>query len=196
VARQEMGNEWLEPVLTEHLGRVRAPKELWYRVQTPGARQSGGSTRQLGWALATTLAIVAVAWGFHARGNGLSANQAHLTLRCAAPGQIRAWVKANTGIDIPLAAKPPATVQLVSALAVKGDLPAAEVDYRVEGHDARLLVARAGLGEGGQAGHQFQESKSGQTSWTMRGQTYTLASADPAELRVACLLCHAGGQPL
>ena len=59
MARQEIGNEWLEPVLTEHLRRVRAPKELWYRVQTPRARLSGGSTRQLAWALATTLAIVA-----------------------------------------------------------------------------------------------------------------------------------------
>jgi len=196
VARQEIGNEWLEPVLTEHLGRVRAPKELWYRVQTPRARLSGGSTRQLAWALATTLAIVAVAWGFHARGNGLSANQANLTLRCADPGQIRAWVKANTGIDIPLAVKPPATVQLISALAVKGELPAAEVDYRVEGHDARLLVSKTELGEGGHAGHQFRGGQVGRASWTMRGQTYVLASADPSELRLACLLCHAGGQPL
>jgi hypothetical protein len=138
---------------------------------------------------------VAIAWGFHARGNGLTTNQAKLTLRCADPGQIRAWVKANTGIDIPLAVKPPATVQLVSALSVKGDVPAAEVDYRVDGHDARLTVAKGGLGQGGPAGHQFHGGRSGQTSWTMRGQTYTLASADPAELRVACLLCHAG-QPL
>jgi len=193
VDRQGMRNEWLEPVLTEHLSRVRAPEELWRRVQTPRVQQSRSSSPQLIWALAATLAIVTVAWGFHARLNALDSRDGNLTLRCADPARIRAWVKANTGLDIPLPEKPGAAVQLVSARALRSDPPSAEVDYRVAGHDARLLVAKA---RATTSAHRIPAATDRQASWTMRGQVYSLACDDPATLRAACLLCHVGGQSL
>jgi hypothetical protein len=188
-----MRSEWVEPLLTEHLGRVRAPEELWYRVRKPQLNQHRSSRPQLAWALATTLAIVSVAWGFHTRLNTLASHDAGLTFRCADPGQLRAWVKANTGLDIPLPAKLAASVELVSARLIKTDRPTAQLDYRVAGGEARLLVARAGATT---SPHRLPAATDRQASWTMRGQAYTLACVDPATLRAACLLCHVGGQSL
>jgi hypothetical protein len=64
---------WLEPVLREGLGRVKAPRELWDRVQArplPTARQSGERPGyRLLWSLAgasvVTASVLAVAWGYN-----------------------------------------------------------------------------------------------------------------------------------
>ena len=191
--RHEISSEWLEPVLAEHLRRVPAPDELWHRVQMPRVERAPGSRLRFAWALASTLAIAAVAWGLHARVNALASRGANLAFRCADPTEIRAWVKANTGLDIPLPAKPASTIQLMSARVVAGDSPSAEVDYLVAGHEARLVVSKA---RSETRPHRDLASSGSHASWTMHGQTYVLACADPAELRTACLLCHAGGQSL
>jgi hypothetical protein len=193
VIKRPIDSDWLEPVLTEHLGRVPAPQELWRRLQTPRFEGTRSSRPQLAWALATTLAIVAVAWSFHTRINATTSHDANLTLRCADPARIRAWVKANTGLDVPLPDKPAAAVQLVSARAVQSDPPSAEVDYVAAGHEEHLLVSKA-RSDG--PTHQLPGADDRHASWTMRGQVYTLACADPAELKAACLLCHVGGQSL
>ena len=34
--KPETGKVWVESLLTQHLGRVAAPPELWGRIQSPG----------------------------------------------------------------------------------------------------------------------------------------------------------------
>ena len=191
--KRPIDSSWLEPVLTEHLGRVAAPQELWRRVQAPRFEGARSSRPQLAWALATTLAIVTVAWGFHPRINATASRDANLTLRCADPARIRAWVKANTGLDVPLPDKPAAAVQLIGARAVQSDPPSVEVDYIATGHQEHLLVSKA---RSKSPTHRQPGANDSHAAWTMGGQAYTLACADPAELRAACLLCHAAGQSL
>lgn len=205
--KQELRNEWLEPVLTRHLGQVIAPDELWYRVHNnPPVPSAKSSVRQLAWALAATLAIVTVAWGFHARRSGLTASEAlairslergqdRLEFRSGEVAQIRAWVETGTGIDIPLPSETPAAVQMLGAHVVKGAVPGVEVAYRVDDHDVVLLVSRAGSSADGLSKHRFLTSKGSRvSSWIMGGQLYTLACNNPGDIRAACVLCHVGAE--
>jgi hypothetical protein len=62
---------WLEPVLREGLGRVRAPEELWNRIQASPLpilkRSAERPGYRLLWSLAgasvVTASVLAVAWG-------------------------------------------------------------------------------------------------------------------------------------
>ena len=62
---------WLEPVLRESLGRVRAPQELWNRVHAKPLPVIKRSVERPGyrllWSLAgasvVTASVLAVAWG-------------------------------------------------------------------------------------------------------------------------------------
>ena len=107
---------------------------------------------------------------------------------------ITGWVKSNTGLDVPVRQDPKAPIRLVGASVVRTEkVPTAEIAYRVGSHDVALRVTKA-EGAAAETGHQglagIQGRKS--ASWTMRGQLYTLACATPEDLKVACLLCHAG----
>jgi hypothetical protein len=185
--------EWLEPVLTELLGWVRAPEQLWYRVQTPQVSKPESSVRQLMLALAATLAVVTIVVGFRElRGNSMG-NRGEIEFRSAKAGEVSAWVKANTGLDIPLPDQP-AAVELVGARVMKGETTAVEVAYRVGGHDAKLVVSKVESGLAVHTGHRFLgNSGTRASSWIMRDQLYTLACAEPGDLRAACTLCHADG---
>ena len=61
----------LEQILERHLRRTAAPEELWDRIQSPAEVQSWTPRRQMVWAIATALLVLAALWGWNARGEGL-----------------------------------------------------------------------------------------------------------------------------
>ena len=88
----------------------------------------------------------------------------------------------------------PPSVQLIGAHVNRKGKPTAEISYRVGDVDATLVVSKIPMEGDGR--HEFVKSGSYHganfTSWTMRGQMYTIASADA---RVGCMLCHSTGAP-
>ena len=163
-----MHREWFEPVLAHQLDRVAAPEELWERVRNPrvvrkkkGVHMSVNAAR-VG-ACATILLVV-----FYVGHRGFRSGDA---------GEIRGWVKAQAGIDVPLQSRP-VGVQLMGANFAKGSV---EIAYSVGGRDGRLRV------DGRHAG-----SSARVFTWSMDGHTYTLECATPEDLKIACNLCHTG----
>ena len=71
------GKVWLEPLLTEHLGRVAAPQELWDRIQAPRPLAVRSSGRQIFvWAVAAAALLVVTAaavWQFRLRPEAVAA---------------------------------------------------------------------------------------------------------------------------
>jgi hypothetical protein len=169
--------------LLEHgLCEVHAPEELWDRIQTPRAVRRHGSNRRLVWAMAATVVLAAVAVSLV---RSPVRNQSPLAaFHCQNPAQLRAWVKANTGFNVPLRAVPPSSIQLIGARAVEGR---AEIAYRAGNRDAVLLVSRA---DPGSANARHSPVSGNSSSWVMDGQRFTLACNDPAGLQLACKLCH------
>lgn len=206
----------LDRLLESHLGPVSAPDHLWDLVQHPPARQSSPHLRTSVLLLAAAL-LAAAAWIFllNRTNQPLSRQDlaiqalAHepedLELRTDTVTEIRTWVKSKTGLDIPLPAATSQAVQMTGVCAVKGGAPAVEVSYRVGGHNAALVVSKAGLMSSVGPKHRFLKCESiGSTrvsSWTMRGQLYTLAYASPGEVALGgsqdeCLLCHSAARQL
>ena len=165
----------LEPELQRGLREVTAPQELWDRIQTHKAAATRRDNRPLVWAMAATVMLITF---------GLSVVQ-HNNVdfpvlagdRCQNPAQLRAWVRAKTGLDLPLRAdsSPSPSIQLIGAQMVDGTL-GVKIAYRTGNHDAVLLVSRADGPE------NMPHSRF--------GQRFTLASSDPADLQLACKLCH------
>ena len=203
-----MKNELYQPELKRHLGPVRAPDELWDRVHNA----AGGNPvrmRQTGWNPAwgwvTAVALVALAAGLTVWLNrplsreqmavrALSRTPEQLQFRSASLAEIRAWVKNGTGLDIPLPVRTASSVQMIGAYVSGRRTPTAEIVYRVDGVDTALVVSKIPLE--GEGRHAFVKGGSYHgadfLSWTMRGQMYTIASADA---RVGCMLCHSAGAP-
>ena len=164
-----MHREWFEPVLAHQLDRVAAPEELWERVRNPVIRKKKSvhtSVNAAGMSACATVLLLAI-WLF----------VGHRGFRSADAGEIRGWVKAQAGIDVPLRAWP-AGVQLMGANFAKGSV---EIAYRVGGRDGWLRV------DGRHAG-----SSARVFTWSMDGHTYTLECATPEDLKIACNLCHTG----
>jgi hypothetical protein len=172
-----MHREWIEPALEMHLERVRAPEELWERIQNPRVEQRQSARRPAaGMTACLTIAVVVIlaVWFY----------PWHRQLRSADPGEIRAWVRANAGIDVPLQAQSVGRLRLTGARMVKSSV---EIAYQVGSHDGRLVVANGASG-----GRHVAPSGARVFSWTMDGHIYTLACAAPEDLNVACGLCHIG----
>ncbi len=174
-----MDDRWLEPALGRDLARVTAPAELWDRVQLPRQQKSKRPAMRLVWAVAAAGLVLAVL--------GLRGSRSPLELRSTSPAEIQAWVKANSGLDLAIAAQPAASVQLLGAHIIPGANPAVEVSYRAAGYDARLVVSK----DSGVSAHAMHAIA--HPEWMINGQRYLLSCADPAGLQAACLLCHPGG---
>jgi hypothetical protein len=174
-------NEWLEPELQRGLGGVTAPPELWGRVQSARVSRLQETSRKLVWALALTVVLSAMALSL-VRSPVRTHSQA-IAFHCQNPSQLRAWVKVNTGLDVPLRGAPPASIQLIGARNV-GERT--EIAYRAGASDASLLVSRAN----GAADEPHNRLTGEVSSWVMNGQRYTLACDNPADLQLACKLCH------
>ena len=206
-----MQNDWHEPELSRHLGPVKAPDELWGRIHSAkvsartAARQRGSWGTTWGWA-AAALAMVAVTAGITLWQNremsgeeravrALSRAPEQLQFRTADLVELRTWVKSGTGLDVPLPVRTASSVGIIGAYVNRGgSTPTAEISYRVGGVNATLVVSKIPLEGDGR--HVFVKGGSYHgtsfQSWTMRGQMYTIASADA---RAGCILCHSTGAP-
>lgn len=175
-------NEWLEPELRRGLREVAAPPELWNRIQAPQARPSNRSNRGMVWAMAVTVVIAAVALSL-VRSPVREATQ-EMAFHCQNPAQLRAWVRANTGLDVPLRAAPPASIQLIGARNLGARV---EIAYRAGNRDALLSVSRA---DAGSENVPHGSVNGNVSSWVTDGQRFTLAANNAADLQLACKLCH------
>jgi len=204
-----MKNDLYEAELRRHLGPVKAPHELWDRVQ--GAQASSSvhvlkperTTWQWAAAAVATVAIVAgiTVWmnrslsGEELAVRALSRPPEQLEFRTEDLTELRSWVKSGTGLDVPLPGRTSPTVHMIGARVSRGGVPTAEISYRVGNVDATLVVSKAP--PDGDGKHAFVKSGTYHganfQSWTMRGQMYTIAAADSA--RVGCMLCHSTGAP-
>jgi len=204
-----MNKDWNDPELKRHLGPVKAPEELWDRVHGPQGSASvhvwkprRNGVWQWAAAAAATVAIVAGITVWQTRElsaeeravRALSRAPEQLQFRTADLVELRTWVKSGTGMDLPLPVRTASSVELVGAYVSGKETPTAEISYRVGGRDATLVVSKIPMEGDGR--HRFVKSGSfhGSSfqSWIMRGQMYTIASADA---RAGCLLCHSTGAP-
>jgi hypothetical protein len=172
-------NQRVEVNLQRALHGVTAPPELWDLVQSERVGRPPHASRGLIWAIAATVVLATLALS-----KLPAVRSQQMALHCQNPAQLRAWVKANTGFNVPLRAALPASIQLVGARAVEGR---AEIEYRAGNRDALLLVSRADPGAMNVAHSQVNGKAS---SWVMDGQRFTLASNDSADFQLACKLCH------
>jgi hypothetical protein len=164
-----MHKEWFEPVLSQHLDRVVAPDELWDRVQRPARRPRGRISVNAAAVAMIALAIaVLVAWVF----------PSHRNMQSSDAVQVRAWVRANAGIDVPFVAQP-AGVRLIGAGFSKGSV---EIAYQVRDRQGKLILGGRHTPAGG--AKVFRGS--------VDGHTFTLECTTAEDLKMACNLCHIG----
>lgn len=171
-------------LLERGLREVHAPPELWDRIQAPQAVRRNGNSRRLMWATAATVVLAAVA--LSRVQSPVRQDSQRIAFHCQNPAQLRAWVKANTGFDVPLRAAPPLSIQLIDAQMMEGTREV-EIVYRAGNDHATLLVSRADPGAASMPHSRISGTVS---SWVMDGQRFTLACNDPAGLQLACKLCH------
>jgi hypothetical protein len=187
-------NPWLDAELQRGLRPVSAPAELWDRVQgkplqAPVPRATP-SNRGLVWALAGAVALAVVALSLvHSPDEALALqaladNSQQIAFRCQNPAQLRAWVRAQTGLDVPLRDARSASIELIGARADGGRV---EIAYRASDRDAVLLVSRA---DSWAANGGHSRVSGNVSSWVTAGQRFTLASDNAADLQLACKLCH------
>jgi hypothetical protein len=201
----------LERALAKHLARTAAPEPLWDRVREPKTPVARTSPAWMAWAPAAAALVLAVA-GWMAWRSGqaqisveslaveaLANGPEHLQFRSEKASEIRTWVRANSGIDIPLPPLHSPLVRIVGANVTRGAVPVAEVAYRVGDDTATLLVSKDASGVRSYPQHDARASEAfgaaHVSSWTMRGQAYTLAWTAQGQSRIACLLCHVGNEP-
>ncbi|MEI9811788.1 MAG: hypothetical protein WDO18_03550 [Acidobacteriota bacterium] len=203
-------NRNLDRVLGKHLGPVRAPEDLWTRVQNPGQRVPVHTRSMWGaWAAAAAMLVFSAGgWMVWQERHPVSVESLavealaqgpeNLALHTEDASEVRAWVKSHAGIDIPLPPKHSPLVRILGASISRDSRHVAEVSYQVGDYRAALIVARDESGKTVYPQHELRSSDPVQaarvSSWSMKGQSYTLAWAAPGEFRVACLLCH-GTEP-
>jgi hypothetical protein len=199
-----MSSENLDPVLKKHLGRVEAPVNLWSHVKGPvrSPRPAG-----FAWAASAAALVVVVAGGWTVWNQfrtpqsveamaiaALDRSPDELVLKTDDAASIRKWVRANAGIDIPLPPKHSSVIRVQGASFTSENPRMAEVSYRVGEFKAVLLVTKNPSGVTSYPKHDFRGSNPFEearvTSWSLKGQNYTLAWTAPGEFRTACLLCH------
>ena len=205
-----MKNESNNSELSRHLGPVKAPDELWDRVQ--GAEVSSLNrrpARAITWQWAAvavaTVAIVAgvTVWLNQSLSSeeravrALSRSPDQMEFRSADLSELRTYVKAEAGLDLPFPGHPAPSVRLIGAhvtRATRKTPSTAEISYRVGDLDATLVISKASADGDGR--HKFKKSGSYHganfLSWTMRGQMYTIAASDASK---GCMLCHSTGAP-
>src|ERR1700722_12319333 len=117
----------LEGDLTQALRGVSAPPELWDRIQAAQVRPPARPYRPFVWATAAAVALIAVALSTVHR---QSIDSQAIPFPCQNPAQLRAWVRASTGLDLPLPPQLSPSVQLVGARMIGNGTGGVEVAYR------------------------------------------------------------------
>lgn len=188
----------LEPELEWNLREVSAPPELWERVQASVVEHPPVKPFRWGLVWATAAAAILIATSatlVHLERAGsdeamalraLHADSKLVGFQCENPARLRAWVRARTGLDLPLREETSPAIQLIGARTIE-DSRSVEVAYRAGNRDAVLLVSRA---EAGAVNVAHNRASGNVSSWVMDGQRYTLACDNPADLQLACKLCH------
>src|SRR5581483_3654339 len=166
--------------LRNGLGPVSAPADLWDRMQSARMSTPNASDRRpkLAWApaMAMVLAIAGLLWLSSPGRETRVADRNGAALRCQNPAQLRAWVRAKTGLDLPFRAELPASMELIGARQIVNGV---EVDYRAANRDVAFMVSRA---DGRPATVAHNRSSD--------GPLFTLACDRTADLQLACKLCH------
>jgi hypothetical protein len=174
----------LESELARGLHRVAAPEVLWDKIQAFQNRDRKEvlvptfSREKLTWALLAASLAAALIWGI----------PAHRSIQSASATQIREWVKTNTGLDVPLVGDP-SPLRLASANLSRQGI---EIACRIGNHPAKLLISKNKSIPA--AKHAALNNNDSTISWGMSNRTYTLACATPADLHIACLLCHSSSE--
>ncbi len=199
-----MSSENLDPILKKHLARVEAPANLWNHVRGPVRPERPA---YFAWAASAAALAVVVAGGWavvnqfqaplsvEARAiAALDRGSEELAFQTEDAAAIRKWLRTNADIDIPLPPKHSSVIRIQGA-SFSGENPRmAEVAYQVGEFKAALLVTKNASGVASYPKHDFRGSDPFQaarvTSWSLKGQNYTLAWTAPGEFRTACLLCH------
>src|SRR5258708_39936465 len=140
---------WIETVLGRELDRVAAPRELWDRIdknqsptqaRMPVPHRSTGILacvdliQKLAWTLGAATLVVVFVWGFRPRRD--------LVMQSDSATQIREWVKANAGLDIPLLGHS-GQVRLTGPPLMPGEV---EIACRGGDPQAKLLVSKGNSG--------------------------------------------------
>jgi len=169
------------PAPDERMGGIAEPaRERWFESR-------------VNYAMAAAAVLLAVAVGLALR-QIAGVRAAHddsqfAGYHCQNPAELRAWVKANTGLDIPLREaalreRSGESVQLIGARTVGRGV---EVAYRAGNGDGVLAVSRA---DARTADIPHGHMSGATASWVMAGERYTLECNDAASLQLACKLCH------
>jgi hypothetical protein len=191
-----------EEELSRHLMPVAAPEELWRRIQASSQANATVKPRKSAlWALPAAITAVIALWCVSPRPDStldlagvasreLASGSERFDLRSSDPLQIRAWVKAQAGINIPLEAGH--SVEFIGVTLLHELRCAAVcVSYRVGNVTGKLLVARGGTRGPKHPSVQHTSYKGATvTSWVSGGQTYVIASPPVQDSHIACLLCH------
>jgi hypothetical protein len=187
-------SDWLELDLAHQLAPVKAPDELWQRVE--GAIQTapaGPGNRSKWLPIAAILMVMAGAsamWMFakapepfldlqHLAALDLD-NQERLDLRSSNPGEIAEWARREAGVELAIAPSP-STRLIGGRILRQRDCKIASIAYQVNGQSARLLVAHVS--------HTPTGAHGGPT-WQAAGQSYALVMAPGGRAEGACRICH------
>jgi hypothetical protein len=195
----------LDEELARQLRPVAAPEDLWFRVQEPRGGYGAALARWPIWAFAAAVAATIALFCFSLRSDTgsymakfaageLARGMEDVQFRSADPAQIRDWVQANAGIDIPLPARAGRNVKLIGVSVFQSGSRMVCVTYRVGNQPSRLLVTPVAAGAP-QHGSMEQARYRGASlaTWSMQGHTYTLAWSALGNARAGCVLCHVDG---
>jgi hypothetical protein len=190
----------IEVELSRHLKPSAAPDELWRSVET-GLSTKPQKPRWLLWSVAAAVAATSAFWYFSfdsdstsdlakAAWRELASGSGKIDFRSNDPVQIRAWIEAHAGLDIPLASAH--SVEFIGATLLKNSPCVACVSYRIGKEKGELLVSRGILG-GPKHPAIRKTSYKGTSliSWAASGQTYAIATTKEGQ-HSACVLCHDG----
>jgi anti-sigma factor RsiW len=191
---------WLERELSDGLGRVAAPADLWERVEAPPAQG-----RSVPWALAAMLMIgvaVGTLWSFMATRNPVveaaraamrspSATPA-LDLQTGSCAELQDWLRRQAGLEVAIPGNQKRVELLGARMIRRGGDDIAAIAYRFANGAATLFVGKAKAGGEGKHGVTHVASIGGAElySWTSHEQSFALVSASHEDPRGACRLCH------
>jgi hypothetical protein len=213
-------HSWLEKELTGQLRMVSAPDTLWRGIHEQRRPLRVRPRLWMSWrkwpvATAALITVVsAMIWRFGVprdpAGNletlagrelrGLADGTGKTDMRSNDPGEIRAWVRARSDIDVRLPERLPdrsspgnKAVRLLGARMLQvARHPVAVITYKVGDDFAAMLVADAGINGPPHATPRIRPTKNmSWYSWSLGSDEYTIAFGSPQESQRACLLCHA-----
>lgn len=192
---------WLEPVLAQHLARVPAPDALWNSVRLPRVAAEPRVAPQLRWAAALALTVLALGASLWLRTHPASSLSPSVAIERPAPGpelafysqqasEVRSWIQAKTGLDVPMPANPARSIRLIGARIPVAHPQTAQITFESASGPAILEISKSAAPASAARHSVVAQDQSGHVSWTSGNQVFTLACTNPEALHAACALCH------